>query len=420
MDNIKPLLWLVRASIALALLVIVLGAYTRISDAGLGCPDWPGCYGQIIVPVHNDDVVRASQLFPGHVIDPHKAWLEMIHRYVAGMLGLLILAIVMVSWRLRQVSNTLPIGLASLVIFQAALGMWTVTLKLMPIIVVLHLFGGFALLCFLMLFYLALRPHSWLQHSGLQDSGSQPPLSQPQRNHRQAQFGFIYKKERIYKKEGIDKKGKITNIDRVNKLYRVGWLALSVLLVQIFLGGWTSSNYAALVCTQLPVCEGNWWQSLHVNGAFTLFQHPLVIENGSYEYGVLDYSSRMTIHVFHRIGALVTAITLFNYAWRIWQAHLSLVFQRAAIGLALLVALQISLGLLNVVLHLPVILAVAHNLVAALLLLNIVFIHSALYLCYLQASRQTYSTHTQPATTLYIKPNHIAEKVKLKGEYSSK
>lgn len=363
----KWLLWLIKVSIGLTLVVIVLGAYTRISDAGLGCPDWPGCYGQIIVPVHNDDIVRASQLFPYHVIEPYKAWLEMIHRYAAGILGLLIAAILLVSFKLPQLSKRLPLALAFLVLLQAALGMWTVTLKLMPIIVVLHLFGGFTLLSLLLVFYLSITA------CNTRYSGS---------------------------------KARQINTRQVPRVQSMGWVALLVLLIQIFLGGWTSSNYAALVCTSLPLCEGDWWRALNINGALTLFQHPLLAENGSYEYGVLDYSSRMTIHVLHRMGAVLTAMTLCIFAWRLRTSDLDSRLNIAAWSLAGLVVVQIGLGISNVVLHLPVILAVAHNLVAALLLLNVVFICATLRLRFLVAAAV--------GSNFISKPTQFDEKINLK------
>ncbi|MFV0576854.1 MAG: COX15/CtaA family protein [Vibrio sp.] len=350
---------------ALSLVVIVLGAYTRISDAGLGCPDWPGCYGQIMVPTHNTEIMRAAELFPNHQIEPKKAWLEMIHRYVAGTLGLVIAAIFALSFKLSNVVNHSSLhasqlkntsvrkakywstGLLLLVCFQAALGMWTVTLKLLPIIVVLHLFGGFLLFSLLLVFYLIIKPHSWLK----------PTPNQTFRR-----------------------------IKSLVSLQKMGWIALAVLWFQIFLGGWTSTNYAALVCTSLPLCEGAWWQNFNLNGAFTIFQHPLLNTGStgreSFEYGVLDYNSRMTIHVLHRIGAIITTITLLIFAWRVLGEQSQPMLKHAAISLALLIFIQVGLGVANVLLHLPVLLAVAHNMVAALLLFNLVFVCTCLRLSY--------------------------------------
>ncbi|HBV76833.1 MULTISPECIES: COX15/CtaA family protein [Vibrio] len=354
MKAASTLIWLVRISLALTLVVIVLGAYTRISDAGLGCPDWPGCFGHLTVPTQNHEIVRATTLFPQHDIEPHKAWLEMIHRYVAGTLGLLIAAILVLSFKVPNVSKVWPCVLSVVVIFQAALGMWTVTLKLMPIIVMLHLLGGFALLCLLLVFYLLMKPHSWLAAEATDHLGLDAKLN----TRHGARWAL--------------------------SLHRAAWIGCGVLVVQIMLGGWTSSNYAALVCTSFPICNGNWWQSLNINGAFTIFQQPLLINNDSYEYGVLDYSSRMTIHIMHRIGAVFTAFTLLWLAYRVLVNKIHPVLNVAGMALIMQVFIQIGLGITNVMLQLPVILAVAHNLVAALLLLNVVFICVGLRLCLLE------------------------------------
>ena len=133
---------LVRFSLCLTLVVIMLGAYTRLADAGLGCPDWPGCYGQLFVPQTEAEVTKANALFPERAVEQGKAWLEMIHRYFAGTLGLVILMMAIMAVRAERVDPTIPVLLCILVLGQAALGMWTVTLKLMPVIVMLHLLGG--------------------------------------------------------------------------------------------------------------------------------------------------------------------------------------------------------------------------------------------------------------------------------------
>lgn len=149
---------LLRITLVFTLIVIILGAYTRLEDAGLGCPDWPGCYGQLTVPTQTGDIQQAQQLFPGLEVDQYKAWLEMIHRYVAGTLGLLVLWIGIRCWKDQDSPNKLPAAIAVLILFQAALGMWTVTMKLMPIVVMAHLLGGFTLLSLLLLLYLRTRP----------------------------------------------------------------------------------------------------------------------------------------------------------------------------------------------------------------------------------------------------------------------
>ncbi|MFL7053764.1 heme A synthase, partial [Vibrio cyclitrophicus] len=149
----KLLMLIMRVTIFLTLTVIVLGAYTRLSDAGLGCPDWPGCYGKITVPSDVLAVTEANLQFPERALEADKAWIEMIHRYFAGTLGLLIF--VVVAWCIKKNITTagLPLLISATVIFQALLGMWTVTLKLMPVVVMAHLMGGFTLLSLLCLLY---------------------------------------------------------------------------------------------------------------------------------------------------------------------------------------------------------------------------------------------------------------------------
>ncbi|WP_028780843.1 COX15/CtaA family protein [Shewanella sp. 38A_GOM-205m] len=319
---------LLKMTLICTLTVILLGAYTRLSDAGLGCPDWPGCYGHIKVPSQAHELAHVERHFPGQEIEPKKAWLEMIHRYVAGSLGILVLLILIQSWRGSATPKTLPGLIAALIVFQALLGMWTVTMKLMPVVVMSHLLGGFTLFSLLLLLYLRLRP-------------LQIPDGDP----------------------------------KARTLAPLAMVALAIVVLQIMLGGWTSSNYAALACTELPICEGDWSNNLRLADAFSPFQgqHP------SFEFGVLDYHTRMTIHIAHRIGALLTAIVVLTLAFMLWRRADSSMLKRSALVLTLVLGLQLSLGLANVLLHLPLPVAVAHNGGAALLLLTLVFINYALW-----------------------------------------
>ncbi|WP_413734469.1 COX15/CtaA family protein [Shewanella sp. BJSY2023SW005] len=319
---------LLKMTLICTLTVILLGAYTRLSDAGLGCPDWPGCYGHIKVPSQAHELAHVERHFPGQEIEPKKAWLEMIHRYVAGSLGILVLLILIQSWRGSAAPKTLPGLIAALIVFQALLGMWTVTMKLMPVVVMSHLLGGFTLFSLLLLLYLRLRP-------------LQIPDGDP----------------------------------KARTLAPLAMVALAIVVLQIMLGGWTSSNYAALACTELPICEGDWSNNLRLADAFSPFQgqHP------SFEFGVLDYHTRMTIHIAHRIGALLTAILVLTLAFMLWRRADSSILKRSALVLTLVLGLQLSLGLANVLLHLPLPVAVAHNGGAALLLLTLVFINYALW-----------------------------------------
>ncbi len=267
-STISPNL-LIKVCLLLTMVVIVLGAYTRLSDAGLGCPDWPGCYGQLSVPSHANELSAAKELYPELTVEPHKAWLEMIHRYCAASLGFIICMIAVWSAKQQGRIQVLPTALVFLVIAQGALGMWTVTLKLLPVIVMLHLIGGFTLFSLLYLLY------------------CQQSLP-----------------------DGHKKIAPNTELKPLRELSqwpsRLAMLSIIVLLAQILLGGWTSSNYAALMCTSLPICQGEWFSQLNFGQAFDL------LESGhdNYEYGVLGYSARMTIHVSHRFGAIVTSVVL--------------------------------------------------------------------------------------------------------------
>lgn len=305
---------LVSCSIILAMCVILLGAYTRLTDAGLGCPDWPGCYGFLKVPEQAHHIEQAQVLYPERPVETHKAWNEMIHRYFAGSLGLLILVIFLFSVRQKRV--LLPSLLLGLVIFQAALGMWTVTLALHPVVVMGHLLGGFTLLSLLALYWWQLQP---------------APLVLVKRS-----------------------------------LKLLFWPVLLVLIIQVALGGWTAANYAALACIQLPVCEPGWSNQLNFDEAFSLH-----LGYDSYEYGVMSQSARSTVHVLHRLWAAVTLLVVAAYAISLWRTSSGVVKQLSLMVLALLV-LQFSLGVANVVLHLPLANAVAHNFVAANLVMCLV------------------------------------------------
>lgn len=310
----------VKFSVILTFIVIVLGAYTRLTDAGLGCPDWPGCYGELTVP---KDAAKAAELFPDTPLESHKAWNEMIHRYVAGTLGLVILGIAI--WSLLRKRHhpqqpvKLPLLLLGLVTFQAALGMWTVTLNLQPLIVMGHLLGGFTTLSLLYLLLLRLqRVHIPLGDPGARQLG-----------------GFAL-------------------------------FALFVVVGQIALGGWVAANYAALACTDLPFCQGEWVGQLDFPGAFS------VPEALTYQYGAHDYAERMTMHISHRFGAYFTALVVGLLLWFGYRRAQSKVIRSSLNWVALFLVVQLALGFSNVLLMLPLSVAVAHNAVGALLLISLV------------------------------------------------
>ena len=308
-------------ALVLTMLVIVLGAYTRLSDAGLGCPDWPGCYGQLLgVPEQPAEIEKAEQAYPGWRVEVDKAWIEMVHRYFAGGLGLIILMLTMFALIVTKHRRGLMLFLLGLVTFQALLGMWTVTLLLQPLVVVAHLLGGFTVLALLWWLYL----DRWFE----------------------------------------PKQATVQN----KAFYRVTLVALFLLIMQITLGGWTSSNYAALACVDFPLCQGLWIPDADYRGAFQF-----LTDDQNYEYGVLDSPQRTAIHFSHRLGALIVAVFFVVFVAKLLIQGSALI-RRVALGIAALLVVQIVLGISNIVFSLPLTVAVLHNAVAALLLLSLLLL----------------------------------------------
>jgi len=308
-------LTLARVGVALAFLVVTIGAWVRLTDAGLGCPDWPGCYGQLIVP-DVSEAGLAEAAYPDRPLEAGKAWREMIHRYLASTLGLVCLMLAGLAWRNRAdpaQPRRLAYVLVGVVILQGLLGMWTVTLLLKPVIVMAHLLGGFTTLSLLF----------WLARDGVKRVGVGPPLRHL------AQLGAV------------------------------------VLALQISLGGWTSANYAALACPDFPTCQTRWWPPV------ADFREGFVLWRGlgiDYEGGVLDNPARVAIHFTHRLGAVLATIVVGWLGWRLVRDP-----QLRADGVAILAALtaQLVLGASIVIFGVPLAVAVAHNGVAALLFLTV-------------------------------------------------
>jgi cytochrome c oxidase assembly protein subunit 15 len=313
---------LALAGAILAFGVVVLGAWVRLSAAGLGCPDWPGCYGHLTAGEAARNAELVNEAYPQRPVVYHKAVKEMVHRYFASTLGFVILVLAglaIANRRDREQPLKLPIALVGLVLLQGLLGMWTVTLLLKPLIVVLHLIGGLATLSLL----------AWL---------AMPRTDSPQPT---------------------------AGSERLRTLALVG---LVVLAIQILLGGWTSSNYAALACPDFPTCQNVAWPNMDVKDAFVLWRG-LGID---YEGGVLDHPARVAIHFFHRLGALVTALVLGWLAFAAWRRGTTPAIRTAGAVLGLALVAQLILGPTMVVKALPLALATAHNGVAALLLLAVV------------------------------------------------
>jgi cytochrome c oxidase assembly protein subunit 15 len=324
------------AATALALFVVVLGAYVRLADAGLGCPDWPGCYGQLIAPSAAPSIEIANQAFPDTPVESPKAWKEMVHRYFASTLGLLILVMAAIAIKNRKKSEQqvkLSIFLVLLVCFQGALGMWTVTMLLKPFIVTLHLLGG--MLTLALLFWTTLTAY------------------QSSRTATQAAKSKVH-------------------ILATPAVKRWALLALVVVYIQIALGGWTSTNYVALYCTDLPTCQGQWLPPTDFKEGFTLW-HKDHTDDKNYEGGVLSLEAGTAVHITHRLGALVTLFIVGGFALKLFFLG-SAIARQYGLLLGIVLSTQISLGLLNIILVLPIPIAVAHNGVAAILLLTLIAI----------------------------------------------
>ena len=299
---------------ALAVLVVVLGAYTRLVDAGLGCPDWPGCYGHLGVPTSNEEVARAEAAFPAQPVDAEKAWTEMVHRYAATALGFMILVILALVLKYR-LPWRLPAALAVLVVAQGAFGAWTVTLKLWPQVVTIHLAGGFATLALLWLLAIALRRPAWRVAPAL------------------------------------------------NRL--TTW-ALVALVAQVALGGWLTSNYAALACPDFPTCHGEWLPTMDFRAGFNVLQSI----GPNYLGGLLSSDARVAIHVAHRVGAVAVLLVAGALAVRLGNRPLGWLLGGG-------LAVQFGLGIANVAFALPLAVAVLHNAGAAALLLALVTVKYA-------------------------------------------
>ncbi|MGJ8687144.1 MAG: COX15/CtaA family protein [Spongiibacteraceae bacterium] len=321
----KPGFTLSLIACFVAVIVLGMGVFTRLADAGLGCPDWPGCYGHLTWPTADHEVANANAAFPESPVAHDKTWPEMVHRYFASSLGLFTIAILVLSLRNRGPVQPikLPMFILSVIILQGMFGMWTVTLKLWPQVVTSHLLGGFATLSLLWLLTLRLNNQHWYI-----------PVSQAR---------------------------------ALARVRPVAIVALLAVIAQIALGGWTTSNYAAIACQDFPRCQGAWLPAMDFANGFNVTQHI----GPNYLGGVLDNAARVAIHVTHRIGAVVASCVLLLLFFKMRSVN-SEPIKRLSVVILLVLIAQLALGISNVIFSFPIAIAVAHNLVGALLLLTVV------------------------------------------------
>ena len=315
------LTWFRRAALAATLLcaiVVVVGAWVRLTNAGLGCPDWPGCYGHILPAQAAERVAEINSANPARPFEYQKAINEMVHRYIVGGLALLVLGLAIFSVLNRRdpaQPRILPWLIVALLVLQALLGMWTVTLLLKPLIVTLHLLGGLTTLA--LLWWLALPP-------------ARRELKAAERPVR-----------------------------------RLAIAGVVVLIAQISLGGWTSTNYAAAACPDFPACQGSFWPGMDFRNGFVLWRG-LGID---YEGGVLDAPARVAIHYTHRLGAYLTAMVFALVVVGAWRRGQTNVVKLAATAVAVAVVVQLSIGMNLIWKGWPLWLGTAHNAGAVLLAL---------------------------------------------------
>jgi cytochrome c oxidase assembly protein subunit 15 len=312
-DPRRRLALLTAATLFLTFDLIVFGSFTRLTDSGLGCPDWPGCYGQASPIGARADIQAAQEAAPSGPVTHTKAWIEMIHRYLAMMVGALILVMCAAAWRARgaiAVSPWWPTLTLAWVLVQGGFGKFTVTLKLHPLVVTLHLLGGLLLLALLV-----------VQHERWRGRRLALPASMR---------GLVL-------------------------------AAMVALGLQIALGGWVSSNYAVLACEGVPTCNGQWWPATDWPRAFQLLR-PLGGDASPGSDAVMSFEALVTIHLAHRLGAVIATLALAALAWRLWRAQLA---TGHALALALLLVSQVASGLSNVVLGWPIVAALMHSAGAA-------------------------------------------------------
>jgi len=334
--------------------LIVFGGFTRLTDSGLGCPDWPGCYGAANPFIAHEQIAAAEALMPTGPVTKVKAWIEMIHRYLAMGIGVLIMALMFQSirqWRktkLDAFKPAMPVALFLFVCVQGAFGAWTVTLKLQPVIVTIHLLLGMALLAMLV----------WL--GGREDYLMKPPA--PSRD-----------------------------LARLRSLRTLALVAAAVLVVQIALGGWVSTNYATLACDEFPLCDGQFIPEMDFEHGFTLWRELGKTAAGHY----LQFSALVAIHWVHRNFAVVVTLVLGLAAWRAMRQPQ---LRKTGKLIAAILLAQLFTGVATVFFDFPLAIAVLHNAGAALLVLTVTMLnYKVKYL--LEVSQRTPANADAPANS---------------------
>jgi cytochrome c oxidase assembly protein subunit 15 len=340
--------------------LIVFGGFTRLTDSGLGCPDWPGCYGQANPFLAHEHIAAAEAMMPTGPVTPVKAWIEMIHRYLAMGIGVAIITLVITAWMqsrrarrrgqggvfARAYAPALPTVLLLWVCVQGAFGAWTVTMKLQPVIVTLHLLFGMTLLALAV----------WL--GGREDDILKPAAA-------------------------------LGNPALLRRLRPLAWLSGAALLVQLALGGWVSTNYATLACTGFPLCNGQVFPEMAFGHGFTLWRALGRDAAGDF----LPFSALTAIHWVHRNFAAVVVLVLGWTAWRAWRVP---GLHGTARNLALVLVAQAMTGIATVFLNFPLAIAVLHNAGAALLVLLVTMLN---YKVQHQLDRTRPAAQSRPAAS---------------------
>jgi cytochrome c oxidase assembly protein subunit 15 len=332
-NKYRKLVW---ALVFLTFDLIVFGGFTRLTDSGLGCPDWPGCYGLANPFLAHEQISAAQALMPSGPVSVAKAWIEMIHRYLAMGIGVLIVALTAKAWlqwrrnRSDAFAPALPTVLLLFVCLQGAFGAWTVTLKLQPVIVTIHLLLGMGLLALL----------TWM--GGRED--------------------YLVKPRQVAPRQGG---GDVATLRRVRAL---ALMSAALLTVQIALGGWVSTNYATLACSDFPLCNGQLVPAMDFEHGFTLWRELGKTAAGHY----LPFTALTAIHWVHRNFALIVVAGL---GWTAWSAWRQPALRRTAILVALVLGVQAATGIATVFFSFPLAIAVMHNAGAALLVLLVTMLN---------------------------------------------